>query len=158
VAGELHIGDAALPEDLAAARALFEEYEASLDVDLGFQGFDRELASLPGAYARPEGRLLLAFDADGMALGCVALRPLDGGTCELKRLYVRPSARGHRVGRRLTEAAIAEAQLIGYRRMRLDTLPTMAEAASLYVSLGFREVEPYYASPVAGTRYFELEL
>ncbi len=143
--------------DLAEARRLFKEYEASLDVDLRYQGFERELADLPGAYAPPRGRLLLAADDSGPA-GCVALRPLGGDVCEMKRLYVCPAARGRRVGRLLAETVIREARLIGYSRMRLDTLPSMKEALALYRALGFEEIAPYYASPVAGTRFMELAL
>ena len=143
--------------DLAEARRLFKEYEASLDVDLRYQGFEQELAALPGAYAPPGGRLLLAAD-DSVPAGCVALRPLGGDVCEMKRLYVCPAARGRRVGRLLAETVIREARLIGYSRMRLDTLPSMKEALALYRALGFEEIAPYYASPVAGTRFMELAL
>lgn len=143
--------------DLAEARRLFKEYEASLDVDLRYQGFEQELADLPGVYAPPRGRLLLAAD-DSVPAGCVALRPLGGDVCEMKRLYVCPAARGRRVGRLLAETVIREARLIGYSRMRLDTLPSMKEALALYRALGFEEIAPYYASPVAGTRFMELAL
>jgi len=143
--------------DLAEARRLFKEYEASLDVDLRYQGFEQELAALPGAYAPPRGRLLLAAD-DSVPAGCVALRPLGGDVCEMKRLYVCPAARGRRVGRLLAETVIREARLIGYSRLRLDTLPSMKEALALYRALGFEEIAPYYASPVAGTRFMELAL
>jgi ribosomal protein S18 acetylase RimI-like enzyme len=139
------------------ARALFLEYEQTLGVDLGYQGFDQEVAGLPGAYARPAGRLLAAR-VDGGLAGCVALRPVGARVCEMKRLYVRPAARGHGVGRALALAVIGAARDQGYERMRLDTLPQMVEAQKLYESLGFREIEPYYDSPVAGTRFLELEL
>jgi ribosomal protein S18 acetylase RimI-like enzyme len=143
--------------DVEIVRELFREYERSLDVDLCFQGFEEELASLPGRYAPPRGRLLLARDGASV-LGCVALRPLDDDLCEMKRLYLRPAARGQRVGRALATRVIEEARAIGYRAMRLDTLPSMTEAIALYRSLGFGPVAPYYRSPVAGTLYMELAL
>jgi len=146
------------PADIEAARALFAEYAASLGVDLGFQGFDEELAALPAGYTFPTGALLFADTAAGMAIGCVAVRGLEGDACELKRLYVRPAGRGAGLGRTLTEHAIAAARRLGYRRMRLDTLPTMRTAYALYRELGFREIEPYRFNPVPGTRYLELEL
>jgi putative acetyltransferase len=146
-------------ESLEFAAALFREYASSLGVDLSFQGFDRELASLPGAYAPPNGRLLLLFVGDALRpAGCVALRRLDNATCEMKRLFVRPELRGCGAGRKLTEAAIEAAREIGYRAMRLDTLPQMAAAQALYRSLGFREIPAYCFNPVPGTRYFELAL
>ena len=146
----------ALP-DIERARSLFREYETSLGVDLCFQGFEQELAGLPGAYARPSGRLLLAVD-DGRPAGCIALRPLGADGCEMKRLYVRPEFRGRRVGRLLAERLLAEARAIGYARLRLDTLPSMKEAIPLYRSLGFAEIAPYYANPVPGALFMELAL
>ena len=145
------------PEDVEAVRRLFLEYQESLGVDLCFQGFDRELAELPGGYAPPGGRLLVARD-DGAVVACVALRRLDAATCEMKRLYVQPSHRGLGLGRALAEAVIAEARLTGYERMRLDTLPSMSEAAALYERLGFSDIEPYTQNPVPGARFLQLEL
>jgi ribosomal protein S18 acetylase RimI-like enzyme len=149
--------DPSSPEDLEAARTLFAEYASSLGVDLSFQDFDRELADLPAAYVPPTGSLLLAFAASD-PVGCVAVRELEAGICELKRLYVRPAARGRALGRRLTRAAIAQARRLGYARMRLDTLPTMEVAFALYVDLGFGEIDPYRFNPVPGTRFLELDL
>ena len=146
----------ALP-DIERARSLFREYETSLGVDLCFQGFEQELAGLPGAYAPPSGRLLLAVD-DGRPAGCIALRPLGADGCEMKRLYVRPEFRGRRVGRLLAERLLAEARAIGYARLRLDTLPSMKEAIPLYRSLGFAEIAPYYANPVPGALFMERAL
>jgi putative acetyltransferase len=144
-------------EPLAAAGRLFEEYAASLDISLCFQGFDEELSSLPGAYAPPRGRLLLACRGKE-SVGCVALRPLEPDTCEMKRLYVRPAYRTGGVGRLLAERAIHEAAMAGYRRMRLDTLPMMEAALQLYHRLGFREIAPYTANPVKGAVFLELQL
>jgi GNAT superfamily N-acetyltransferase len=145
------------PEHVPTVRALFEEYADSLDVDLGFQDFDRELAELPGEYAPPSGRLLLALDGTTPA-GCVGLRPFGRDVCEMKRLYVRPSHRGSGLGRLLVERIVEAGREAGYDRMRLDTLPTMAAARRLYRSLGFTEIEAYRSNPVHGTTYFELAL
>jgi ribosomal protein S18 acetylase RimI-like enzyme len=144
-------------EDLALVRRLFVEYAASLEVDLAFQGFTEELEGLPGAYARPAGGLLLGFDGDEPA-GCVAFRPLEPGVSEMKRLYVRPSARGAGWGRRLAERVVSEARAAGYELMRLDTLPSMRAALGLYAGMGFREIPAYRHNPVAGTRFLELDL
>lgn len=144
--------------DLDDVRALFREYEAWLAHDLCFQGFEQELASLPGKYAPPQGRLLLA-ELGGRLAGVIALREFEPGVCEMKRLFVRDFARGHRVGRALAERLVAEAKAAGYRAMRLDTLPEqMAPANTLYESLGFRDTSAYYANPLPGVRYMELDL
>jgi len=143
--------------EIEAARILFSEYAASLGFDLCFQDFEKELRELPGEYAPPDGCLLLAHDGE-KALGCVALRRIDKQTCEMKRLYVRPKARGQRLGRKLAEAVIAEARRIGYHRMRLDTLPSMSEAIALYQTLGFRETAAYRYNPMPGAIFMELEL
>ena len=152
-----HIAPAASAADIATARELFREYADRLGVDLCFQDFEAELAALPGRYAPPSGRLLLAWQ-DDVAAGCVALRGLEPGVCEMKRLYVRPSARGSGLGRALTERVIAEGRAAGYVTMRLDTLPTMREAQGLYVALGFREIAAYTRNPVPGARFLELWL
>jgi len=156
-------------EDIALTRALFVEYAQWLNVDLCFQGFDAELASLPGAYAAPQGRLLLA-GAPGAAFGCIALRPLEHGCDsasasepdprigEVKRLYVQPAHRGELWGHRLAEALIAEAWAIGYRELKLDTLGWMAPARALYADLGFRECAPYYDNPLPEVVYMSLQL
>ncbi|TAL89632.1 MAG: GNAT family N-acetyltransferase [Candidimonas sp.] len=150
------IREADTPDDISTAASLFEEYAASLDVDLGFQGFADELATLPGHYAAPQGALLLAWEGD-IALGCVALRALEPpAIAELKRLYVRPAGRGQAIGSRLSQAAIARAKQIGYERIRLDTLSSMLAAQRLYESLGFYEIPPYRYNPVPDTRYLEL--
>jgi putative acetyltransferase len=143
-------------DELLAVRALFEEYAASLNFDLCFQGFTEELANLPGNYAPPEGRLLLAFYS--AEAGCVALQKFAEGICEMKRLYVKPRFRGLGIGRTLAETIISEARKIGYRRMCLDTVPSMREAQLLYQALGFKDVETYRYNPICGTRFMELVL
>ncbi len=143
--------------DLETARRLFREYEKSIGISLCFQNFAEEVAALPGAYAPPDGRLLLAA-VGGEAAGCVALRKIGEGIAEMKRLYVRPAHRGTGLGRKLTEAVLDEARSIGYRAVRLDTLPTMKEAQALYVSLGFTDIPPYNDHPVEGTRFMEKRL
>jgi putative acetyltransferase len=154
----VQIVPAASARQVEVTRELFREYSEWLGVDLCFQGFEQELKGLPGDYAPPAGRLLLAVDGDAAA-GCVALRDLGEGVCEMKRLYVRPAYRGTGLGRRLAETIIAEGRGAGYDLMRLDTLSTkMDKAVALYRSLGFREIEAYRFNPVEGTIYMELEL
>jgi ribosomal protein S18 acetylase RimI-like enzyme len=144
--------------DLALARTLFREYAATLGFALDFQGFEEELAGLPGDYAEPRGTIVLAFAGDE-AVGCVALRPLDEpGACEMKRMYVRPQARGRGLGRKLGERVLADARARGYRVMRLDTIDTMLPATALYRDLGFRTTPPYRFNPIPGALYFEAEL
>lgn len=146
------------PAQLAQARELFLEYAQSLGFSLCFQNFDQELASLPGDYAPPPGRLLLA-EYEGQAVGCVALHRLDPGICEMKRLYLRPTARGKGLGRILADRIIVEARHIGYQRMRLDTVePVMKDAVAMYRKLGFKEIAPYCANPIKGAMYMELQL
>jgi GNAT superfamily N-acetyltransferase len=138
---------AELPQDLEVIRELFREYAASLGIDLEFQSFEAELSSLPGKYEPPGGRILIAWKGT-QPVGCVALRPLDSSTCEMKRLYVRPLARGEKLGRRLAESICQEARKAGYSRICLDTLPTMGSAQALYRSLGFVPIEPYVFNPI----------
>ncbi|HEY9164817.1 MAG TPA: GNAT family N-acetyltransferase [Candidatus Kryptonia bacterium] len=150
----------ALPADEAliqTARSLFMEYAKSLNFSLCFQDFDEEVAHLPGDYAPPNGRLILVYDGP-VALGCIALRKIEDGICEMKRLYLKPEARGKGLGRKLAADLIAEAVRIGYTKMRLDTVPSMTEAISLYRSLGFRDVRQYTKNPIEGALFMELEL
>jgi GNAT superfamily N-acetyltransferase len=153
----IEIRPARFPDDADLVRRLFREYADGLGVDLCFQDFGSELRDLPGRYAPPRGRLLLAWQA-GEAVGCVALRGLDDARCEMKRMYVRPSGRGTGAGRRLAEAVIGEARAAGYRSVCLDTLPTMTAAHALYASLGFGPIGPYTFNPVEGTKFLGLEL
>jgi putative acetyltransferase len=148
---------AASPAEVVVARLLFEEYQRSLGISLCFQNFDAELAGLPGSYAPPEGRLLLAF-AGGTPAGCVALRKIEEGICELKRLWVRSAFRGTGLGRRLVAEILWDARGIGYRRVRLDTLPSMKAAQTLYESFGFKDIPPYNDHPIEGTRFMEAAL
>jgi putative acetyltransferase len=143
---------------LSDLRKLFREYAESLKFDLGFQGFEGEVAGLPGEYAEPEGRLLIAY-LEGEAVGCGALRKIVGTICEMKRLYVRPSARGLGIGKMLSEKLIAEAREIGYAHMRLDTISDqMQTAIALYRAQGFVEIAPYRFNPIAGALYMEKDL
>ncbi|MGB6876533.1 MAG: GNAT family N-acetyltransferase [Candidatus Acidiferrales bacterium] len=153
----MRIKNADAPEFLETVRKLFREYEASIKVDLCFQGFEKELAELPGEYARPSGRLLVAFEGDEVA-GSGALRRLEGDVCEMKRLYVRPEHQGKAIGAGLARALIEQAREAGYTRMRLDTMPSMARAIAMYRSLGFREIDAYRFNPVPGALFFELPL
>jgi putative acetyltransferase len=149
---------ATLPEHIEEARSLFLEYGSSLGFSLCFQSFDEELKTLPGAYGPPSGRLLLARD-DDHAAGCVALRKLEPGICEMKRLYVRPGDRGRGLGRILVERVINEARAIGYERMRLDTVESaMKDAIALYAKMGFQKIPPYSAIPIESAIWMELLL
>lgn len=154
----VRIRDAAGADDMAVIATLFREYQAWLGVDLCFQGFAHELATLPGRYAPPAGRLLLAEEVGGAVAGCVALWALEDGVCEMKRLWVRESWRGTGLGRRLAEAVMAAGRHAGYHVMRLDSLGHLTAALALYRSLGFTETAPYYANPLDEVRYLERPL
>lgn len=154
----LSLVQAESPVQIAQARELFLEYGQSLGFSLCFQSFDQELAGLPGDYALPDGRLLLA-EFEGRLAGCVALHRLEPKVGEMKRLYLRPQFRGKRIGLRMAETIIAEARAIGYQRMRLDTVePVMKDAVAMYRWLGFKEIAPYRSNPIAGAMYMELAL
>jgi GNAT superfamily N-acetyltransferase len=158
ILGRMKILRAESSEQIEQARELFREYEAWIEVDLCFQSFAKELAGLPGDYAAPEGRLLLVFEKEKLA-GCIALRKLGRSVCEMKRLFVRPEFHGKGIGRQLVDAIVREAREIGYQKMRLDTIPPkMNKAISIYRSMGFKEIEPYYATPVPGAKFMELAL
>ncbi len=157
----LELATPSTPEDLQATREIFQEYAGGLGVDLCFQNFEAELATLPGEYAAPRGALLLAR-IDGAVAGCVALRPLDAGpyadAAEMKRLYVRSAFRRYGLGRRLAEAALDAARQAGYACVLLDTLDDMEAARALYEDLGFQQIEPYYHNPIAGAHYLKVDL
>jgi ribosomal protein S18 acetylase RimI-like enzyme len=154
---ELLLRRAEDPADTETIRQLFREYQEAIGVDLCFQGFAAELAGLPGPYAPPRGGLWLA-EAAGTPVGCIALREIDAERAEMKRLFVRPAGRGLGLGRRLVEVLAEEARRLGYRAVCLDTLPTMRTAQALYEELGFHDIPPYCANPVAGARYMALDL
>lgn len=164
----MRIVDGDSSERIELVRELFVEYSESLGIDLSFQNFAEELAGLPGEYARPKGRLLLSFNdlvagdsqvtGDSEVAGCGALRPIDEMVCEMKRVYVREAFRGRGAGRELVETLIGCAREIGYKRMRLDTLPSMTRAKKMYRSLGFREIAPYRVNLVPGAAFMELDL
>jgi putative acetyltransferase len=154
----LSFTQAASPGEIAQVRELFLEYAQSLGFSLCFQNFDSELANLPGDYAPPNGRLLLA-EYEGQSAGCVALHKLEEGICEMKRLYLRPQFRGKGLGRVLADRIIGEARQIGYQHMRLDTVePVMQDAVAMYRRIGFREIAPYCKNPMVGALYMELQL
>ncbi|MGQ2924369.1 MAG: GNAT family N-acetyltransferase [Hydrogenophaga sp.] len=158
---DISLRSAEFPDDLHSVRALFLEYQAELGIDLCFQGFDAELAELPGAYAPPAGTLLLAC-VDGEPAGCCALRPLYNtdhlNACEMKRLFVRPAFRRFGLGRLLVERVLSDGQLAGYTTMLLDTLSDMETARALYQEVGFVEVAPYYHNPIPGAHYLKVDL
>lgn len=155
----MHIYQANSDEDIQRARGLFEEYATGIGISLCFQNFDKELKNLPGDYAPPDGRLLLATDDAQQLAGCIALRKLEPGVCEMKRLFLRPAYRGQGLGKLLVESIIDEARKLGYTRMRLDTLPgRMDKAIALYESIGFVEIGPYCENPVEGAKFMELNL
>ena len=153
----ISIRRAHFPDDLNTVKILFREYADSLDIDLEFQDFETELATLPGKYAEPQGCVLLAWHAD-QAVGCIAFRPIDHETCEMKRLYVKPENRSLQAGRQLISNLCDEARKTGYRRMFLDTIPSMASAIRLYTSFGFKPVAPYIYNPLEGVMFLGLDL
>lgn len=153
----IEVRHAALPQDLDVVREMFREYSLALGIDLCFQGFEAELAQLPGKYAAPMGRILLAWDGD-QPVACVAMRPVDAISCEMKRLYVRPEMRNLQLGRRMVDRILAEAKQAGYRRICLDTMPSMGAAIGLYTDLGFQQIEPYVFNPVEGALFLGREL
>jgi len=153
----MKIMPACTPAEMEAVRQLFREYATLLGVDLCFQGFEEELAGLPGKYAPPEGALLIAREGQAIA-GCVALRKLEDDVCEMKRLFVRSQFKGQGIGRSLAQAIIREGANLGYKTMRLDTLDRLKEAMRLYDTLGFKRINPYYSNPLSGVVYWESSL
>lgn len=153
----LNIIEATTPEQIEIAAKLFREYQQFLNVDLCFQGFEKELASLPGKYAAPQGAILLA-EQNGEIAGCVAVRLLKDDICEMKRLYVKDEFQGLSLGRKLTETIIIKARNLGYKKMQLDTLQRLDRAIGLYEKLGFKQTQPYYANPLDEVVYWELDL
>lgn len=152
----IEIIQAETPEHIERARSIFREYEAWLDLDLCFQGFEQELAELPGKYSIPDGRLYLAY-SEGDLAGCIAMRKLDEGIAEMKRLFVKEGFRGQHIGQTLIEKLIAEAKISGYKTVRLDTYPPkMGKAVKMYESYGFQEIPPYYHNPFGETLFMEL--
>ncbi|MFS0555123.1 GNAT family N-acetyltransferase [Brevibacillus sp. 179-C9.3 HS] len=143
--------------ELEIVKQLFTEYAQSLEVDLDFQDFDTECMTLPGKYGSPAGALVVAF-VDGQAAGCIALRKIAGGICEMKRLYVRDAYRGYKIGVSLIQTIIQKASQLHYDYMRLDTLPSMTRAQDLYHSFGFYDIDPYVFNPVEGTKFMELKI
>ncbi len=159
MSADARIAPVRTPDDLAATITLFRAYANSLPIDLGYQDFEGEMAVMPGKYAPPGGELLLARGSGGTATGCVGLRPISpDGCCEMKRLYVAPGGRGQRLGERLVDAVIEAAERIGYREMRLDTLPSMTAAIALYRKFGFVPMEAYYDTPIRGTVFMRRNL
>src|SRR5579863_5475762 len=153
----LQITEVKTPEHVETARNLFREYADSLGFDISFQNFEKELAELPGDYAPPDGRLYLALEGARPA-GCIALRKITADDCEMKRFYVCPLFRGKGVGKRLAAAIIGEARQMGYKRMLLDTVPSMKRAIVLYRALGFKPIPPYRHNPIPGASFMELIL
>jgi len=149
--------EARFPEHLEVVRALFREYAESLNIDLSFQNFESEVADLPGKFAAPHGSVLLA-QSKGQIIGCIAMRPIDDTICEMKRLYIRPTGRGQQLGRQLGTMICRIAKEAGYTRIRLDTLPSMQAAISLYVSLGFKPIPAYVFNPIEGAIFMECDL
>lgn len=155
----VRIEPARSPQDLGSIVQLFSAYAESLGLDLSFQDFDTELTSLPGKYAPPTGEILLARDSSGDAMGCVAVRPLSPpDCCEMKRLYIIPAGRGLGIGKRLVQKILDTALSLGYNKMKLDTLPSMRQAVSLYESAGFVPITPYYKTPLPGTVFLGRQL